>query len=145
MRNEDGRINAKRDKLRLAATTMDLCAGYQGDNDPGDAPKWRVPNQRELTLINLFENTEHNKFTTTLNTAGWGYLSSTKYSNAVNASINDKDNFRYSYVIEKSGLFALVIMSPTYAIRCVRDLAPSESNGSTPPSTDGDGEYGGGI
>lgn len=144
MINNDGRINAYRDKVRLAATTMDLCAGYQGDNDPTDAPKWRVPNQRELTLINLFENTEDNKFTTTLNTAGWGYLSSTKYSNAVNASINDKDNFRYSYVIEKSGLFALVIMSPTYAIRCVRDLAPSESNGSN-GGTDGDGNWGEGI
>lgn len=144
--SDNKRYNPKRDKLRLAATTMDLCAGYQGDNDPSDAPKWRVPNQRELTLINDFEN-EEDAFG--MNVSTIAYFSSTKYSNAVYASSGtDTDvngNFRYSYVIEAGGstyggVFSLVTISQNYAIRCVRDLAPSEINGSNPP-TDSDGGY----
>ena len=131
MINESGRINAKRDKLRLAATTMDLCAGYSEDGDGG--LKWRVPNQRELTIMNIYAE----EFTTALDTGNWGYLSSTKYSNAVNASAGtDSDvngNFRYAYAIESpqkgvagSGILSLAIMANKYAIRCVRDLAPGE-------------------
>ena len=137
----DKQYNAKRDKLRMAATTMDLCAGYgidnKDENDPENAPKWRVPNQRELTIMNLHSDDLG------LDTGTWGYFSSTKFSNAVNATL-DK-NLRYSYVIEKGGILALVIMSQNYAIRCVRDLAPGEAGS---PSdiydgyydTDGDGQ-----
>lgn len=128
--------NAKRDRLRLAATTMDLCAGYTGDNDPSDAPKWRVPNQRELTIMNL------NSTALGMNTDSYGYFSSTQYSNAVNAT--KTTNQRFSYGIEKGGNLALVVQSQDYAIRCVRDLAPSESNGSN-GGTDGDGSWGEGI
>ncbi|MBQ5831761.1 MAG: hypothetical protein IIW44_09115 [Alistipes sp.] len=128
--------NAKRDRLRLAATTMDLCAGYTGDNDPSDAPKWRVPNQRELTIMNL------NSTALGMNTDDYGYFSSTQYSNAVNAT--KTTNQRFSYGIEKGGNLALVVQSQDYAIRCVRDLAPSESNGSN-GGTDGDGNWGEGI
>jgi hypothetical protein len=126
---------------------MDLCAGYNRDNDPDDAPKWRVPNQRELTIMNFHEGALG------MDAPNCGYFSSTKYSNAVNASSGTatdvNGNFRYSYVIEAGGrkyggVLALVIMAKNYAIRCVRDLAPSESNGSTPPTTDGDGDYEGG-
>lgn len=134
--NADKKYNPKRDKLRLAATTMDLCAGYTGDNDPSDAPKWRVPNQRELTIMNL------NSTALGMNTDSYGYFSSTQYSNAVNAT--KTTNLRFSYVIEAGGLLALVINSQNYAIRCVRDLAPSESNDTNGP-TDGDGGWGGGI
>lgn len=145
--NEADRVNAKRDKLRLAATNMDLCAGYNGDNDPDDAPKWRVPNQRELTIMNFHEGALG------MDAPNCGYFSSTKYSNAVNASSGTatdvNGNFRYSYVIEAGGrtyggVLALVIMAKNYAIRCVRDLAPSESNGSN-GGTDGDGSWGEGI
>lgn len=138
--NEPNKQNPKRDRLRLAATTMDLCAGYSETADPAGAPKWRVPNQRELTLVNLYSE----KFNTPLKATSTGYLSSTKYSNAVNATINAGNNFRYSYVIESNsngGIFSLVIQATNYAIRCVRDLTEGESNG----STDSDGGDGSGI
>ncbi len=135
--NDNKKFNSKRDKLRLAATTMDLCAGYSETGDPENAPKWRVPNQRELTIMNL------HSADLGLNTGTYGYFSSTKFSNAVNATLDG--NLRYSYVIEKGGLLALVIQSLDYAIRCVRDLAPGEAGS---PSdiydgyydTDGDGQ-----
>lgn len=131
------KFNSKRDKLRLAATTMDLCAGYSEKGEPENAPKWRVPNQRELTIMNL------HSADLGLNTGTYGYFSSTKFSNAVNATLDG--NLRYSYVIEKGGILALVIQSLDYAIRCVRDLAPGEAGS---PSdiydgyydTDGDGQ-----
>ena len=125
--------NAKRDRLRLAATIMDLCAGYSETADPTGAPKWRVPNQRELTVMSLYA-TELG-----LNVGTWGYFSSTQFSNAVNAT--KTTNQRFTYGIEKGGKLALVVQSQDYAIRCVRDLAEGESNG----STDGDGGDGGGI
>lgn len=125
--------NAKRDRLRLAATIMDLCAGYSETADPAGAPKWRVPNQRELTVMSLYA-TELG-----LNVGTWGYFSSTQYSNAVNAT--KTTNQRFTYGIEKGGKLALVVQSQDYAIRCVRDLTEGESNG----STDSDGGDGGGI
>lgn len=125
--------NAKRDRLRLAATIMDLCAGYSETADPAGAPKWRVPNQRELTVMSLYA-TELG-----LNVGTWGYFSSTQYSNAVNAT--KTTNQRFTYGIEKGGKLALVVQSQDYAIRCVRDLTEGESNG----STDSEGGDGGGI
>ena len=124
------KYNPKRDKLRLAATTMDLCAGYSEKGEPENAPKWRVPNQRELTIMNL------HSADLGLNTGTYGYFSSTKFSNAVNATL--EGNLRYSYVIEKGGILALVIQSLDYAIRCVRDLAPGEAGS---PSDIYDGYY----
>ncbi|MBQ1990517.1 MAG: hypothetical protein II231_05255 [Rikenellaceae bacterium] len=125
--------NSKRDRLRLAATIMDLCAGYSETADPAGAPKWRVPNQRELTVMSLYA-TELG-----LNVGTWGYFSSTQYSNAVNAT--KETNQRFTYGIEKGGKLSLVVQSQNYAIRCVRDLTEGESNG----STDSDGGDGGGI
>lgn len=133
--NETSTKNAKRERLRLAATTHDLCAGYSETADPAGAPKWRVPNQRELTVMSFYlsklgMDAEDN-----------AYFSSTKYSNALNSTLGD--NIRTTFVIESrdGGVMALGVRATSYKIRCVRDLAPSERN----DSTDSDGGDGGGI
>ncbi len=133
--NETSTGNAKRERLRLAATTMDLCAGYSETADPAGAPKWRVPNQRELTVMSFYwsqlgMDAEDN-----------AYFSSTKYSNALNSTLGN--NIRTTFVIENvnGGVMALGVRATSYKIRCVRDLAEGEGNG----STDSDGGDGGGI
>lgn len=135
MRNETSTGNAKRERLRLAATTHDLCAGYSETADPAGAPKWRVPNQRELTVMSFYwselgMDAENN-----------AYFSSTKYSNALNSTLGN--NIRTTFVIENvnGGVMALGVRATSYKIRCVRDLTEGESNG----STDSEGGDGGGI
>lgn len=133
--NETSTNNAKRERLRLAATTMDLCAGYSETADPAGAPKWRVPNQRELTVMSFYWSQLG------MNANNNAYFSSTKYSNALNSTLGN--NIRTTFVIENvnGGVMALGVRATSYKIRCVRDLAPSESNG----STDSDGNDGSGI
>lgn len=124
---------AEWDDMRLLATTKDLCANYKESDEPENAPEWRVPNQRELTVMNLYA--EDLKLVGTKNHA---YFSCTKYSNAVNASqtlASGGRNRRYSYVIENpssgnktygGGVVALDTRATSFHIRCVRDLAPGE-------------------
>ncbi|MBQ5679118.1 MAG: hypothetical protein IIV44_04245 [Rikenellaceae bacterium] len=133
--NETSTKNAKRERLRLAATTHDLCAGYSETADPAGAPKWRVPNQRELTVMSFYLSELG------MNASTNAYFSSTKYSNALNSTLGD--NIRTTFVIESrdGGVMALGVRATSYKIRCVRDLAPSERN----DSTDSDGGDGGGI
>ena len=142
------------DDMRLAATTLDLCAGYSDEGEAEGTPEWRVPNQREITAMNAYAT--QLKLIGTYKNA---YFSCTKFSNAVNASHapgagNDR---RYSFVIENNnrnntstthiggGVVAVDTRATTYRIRCVRDLAPGEAGS---PSdiydgyydTDGDGQ-----
>ena len=118
------------DEMRILATTKDLCANYKDDDDVPDAPEWRVPNQRELTIMNLYP-TELKL----VGTSKHAYFSCTKYSNAVNASQPEGagNNRRYSFVIENQkgltyggGVIAVDTRATSFHIRCVRDLAPSE-------------------
>ena len=137
------------DEMRLLATTQDLCANYSEGSDPSGAPEWRVPNQRELTVMNLYA--VDFKLVGTKNHA---YFSCTKYSNAVNASqtlASGGRNRRYAYVIENpssgnstygGGVVALDTRATSFHIRCVRDLAADEGP-NTNGSTDGDTEDGG--
>ena len=118
------------DEMRILATTKDLCANYKDDDDVPDAPEWRVPNQRELTIMNLYP-TELKL----VGTSKHAYFSCTKYSNAVNASQPEGagNNRRYSFVIENQkgltyggGVIAVDTRATSFHVRCVRDLAPSE-------------------
>lgn len=135
MSGETETNNAKRERLRLAATTHDLCAGYSETADPAGAPKWRVPNQRELTVMSFYLSELG------MNASTNAYFSSTKYSNALNSTLGN--NIRTTFVIESrdGGVMSLGVRATSYKIRCVRDLTEGESNG----STDSDGGDGGGI
>lgn len=115
---------------RLAATTQDLCANYSETADPVGAPKWRVPNQREMTAMS--------QYASNLDLTG-SYYTSTKFSNAINASSTGTN--RYSYLYSGSQM-TLEGDDSGYSIRCVRDLAEGEGPSG---STDGDFEEGGGI
>lgn len=141
------------DDMRWAAITQDLCADYTELGDDG-APKWRVPNQRELTAINHY-NTELK----IVGTYKHAYFSCTQYSNAINASApvgSGSNSRRYSYMIENNnnkntaadyiggGVVALDTRATSYHIRCVRDLAPGEEM-KEDSSTNSDGGDGGGI
>ena len=114
---------------RLAATTQDLCANYSETADPEGAPEWRVPNQRELTVMSQY-GTELGLSTNT--------LSSTKFSNAINASSTGTNRYSYLY----NGSYMTLAISGNGAIRCVRDLAPGEGPAA---KTDGDYEEGGDL
>ena len=140
------------DDMRWAAITQDLCADYTESDDDG-APKWRVPNQRELTAIN-----HYNTKLKIVGTYKHAYFSCTQYSNAINASApvgSGSNSRRYSYMIENNndkntaadyiggGVVALDTRATSYHIRCVRDLAPGEEM-KEDSSTDSDGGDGGG-
>lgn len=114
---------------RLAATTQDLCANYNETADPEGAPEWRVPNQRELTVMSQY-GTALGLSTNT--------LSSTKFSNAINASSTGTNRYSYLY----NGSYMTLAISGNGAIRCVRDLAPGEGPAA---KTDGDYEEGGDL
>ena len=122
--------NASNTYTRLAATTQDLCANYSETADPEGAPEWRVPNQREMTAMSLYASE--------LGLEG-GYYTSTKFSNAINASSTGTN--RYSYLFT-GGLMTLQGDNSGLSIRCVRDLAPGEGPAA---KTDGDYEEGGDL
>ena len=122
--------NASDTYTRLAATTQDLCANYSETADPEGAPEWRVPNQREMTAMSLYASE--------LGLEG-GYYTSTKFSNAINASSTGTN--RYSYLFT-GGLMTLQGDNSGLSIRCVRDLAPGEGPAA---KTDGDYEEGGDL
>ena len=115
---------------RLAATTQDLCANYNETADPEGAPEWRVPNQREMTAMSLYASE--------LGLEG-SYYTSTKFSNAINASSTGTN--RYSYLFT-GGIMTLQGDNSGLSIRCVRDLAPGEGPAA---KTDGDYEEGGDL
>lgn len=115
---------------RLAATTQDLCANYSETAAPEGAPEWRIPNQREMTAMSLYASE--------LGLEG-GYYTSTKFSNAINASSTGTN--RYSYVFS-GGIMTLQGDNSGLSIRCVRDLAPGEGPAA---KTDGDYEEGGDL
>lgn len=121
--------NASNTYTRLAATTQDLCANYSETADPEGAPEWRVPNQRELTVMS--------QYGTALNLSQ-NTLSSTKFSNAINASSTGTNRYSYLY----NGSYMTLAISGNGAIRCVRDLAPGEGPAA---KTDGDYEEGGDL
>jgi hypothetical protein len=142
------------DDMRWAAITQDLCADYTESTDPDGAPKWRVPNQRELTAIN-----HYNTKLKIVGTYKHAYFSCTQYSNAINASApvgSGSNSRRYSYMIENNdknhtaanyiggGVVALDTRATSYHIRCVRDLAPGEVM-KKDDTTDSEGGDGGGI
>lgn len=122
--------NASDTYTRLAATTQDLCDGYKETADPEGAPKWRVPNQREMTAMSLYASE--------LGLDG-SYYTSTKFSNAINASSTGTN--RYSYLFT-GGIMTLQGDNSGLSIRCVRDLAPGEGPAA---KTDGDYEEGGDL
>lgn len=122
--------NASNTYTRLAATTQDLCANYSETADPKGAPEWRVPNQREMTAMSLYASE--------LGLDG-SYYTSTKFSNAINASSTGTN--RYSYLFT-GGIMTLQGDNSGLSIRCVRDLAPGEGPAA---KTDGDYEEGGDL
>lgn len=122
--------NASNTYTRLAATTQDLCDDYKETADPEGAPKWRVPNQREMTAMSLYASE--------LGLDG-SYYTSTKFSNAINASSTGTN--RYSYLFT-GGIMTLQGDNSGLSIRCVRDLAPGEGPAA---KTDGDYEEGGDL
>ncbi len=115
---------------RLAATTQDLCANYNETADPDGAPEWRVPNQREMTVMS--------QYASKLGLDG-SYFTSTKFSNAINASTSSTKRYSYLYA---GGIMTLQGDESGYNIRCVRDLAPGEGPAA---KTDGDYEEGGDL
>lgn len=102
----------------LQATTLPLCAEYseEGDADKGE---WRVPNQRELTIIFL----NASKLGISTNTR---YLASTVYSNRANASeFSDRSYYwRYGYCTRDGWSAKMTLQRPNMDgyIRCVRDV-----------------------
>ena len=94
----------------LQATTQPLCANYSEESDGSDKGMWRVPNQRELTIMTTF-------YTSTMD--DYRYLSSTTFSNQ-NVGENrysycNRDNYNNTYMtLQASDL--------TGRIRCVRDV-----------------------
>ena len=94
----------------LQATTQPLCANYSEESDGSDKGMWRVPNQRELTIMTTF-------YTSTMD--DYRYLSSTTFSNQ-NVGENrysycNRDNYNKTYMtLQASDL--------TGRIRCVRDV-----------------------
>lgn len=122
--------NASDTYTRLAATTQDLCANYSESADPAGAPEWRVPNQREMTVMS--------QYASELGLDG-SYFTSTKFSNAINASTSSTKRYSYLYA---GGIMTLQGDESGYNIRCVRDLAPGEGPAA---KTDGDYEEGGDL
>lgn len=94
----------------LQATTQPLCSNYYEESDQSDKGMWRVPNQRELTIMTTF-------YTSTMD--DYRYLSSTTFSNQ-NVGENrysycNRDNYNQTYMtLQASDL--------TGRIRCVRDV-----------------------
>ena len=94
----------------LQATTQPLCANYSEESDGSDKGMWRVPNQRELTIMTTF-------YTSTMD--DYRYLSSTTFSNQ-----NVGEN-RYSYCNRdtyNNTYMTLQASDLTGRIRCVRDV-----------------------
>ncbi len=109
----------------LQSTTLPLCANYTEEN--GDVGLWRVPNQRELTIIHTYSS----EFGLGNISSSNNYLSSTMYSNRVNASqIGNNNYWRYAYCNYGSSA-GITLQEPTTQghIRCVRDVAVN-GNGS---------------
>lgn len=100
----------------LQATTQNLCANYSEEGN-ADVGQWRVPNQRELTIMT-------NYYTSTMD--DYCYLSSTTFSNQnVGAS-------RYGYCNRNDVSETTITLqesSTTGRIRCVRDVVVN-GNGS---------------
>ena len=94
----------------LQATTQPLCANYSEESGDSDKGMWRVPNQRELTIMTTNFYSEMSKYR---------YLSSTSFSNQ-NVGTNrygycNRDNYNNTYM-------TLQAASSTGRIRCVRDV-----------------------
>lgn len=106
----------------LESTTQPLCSNYYEESDQSDKGMWRVPNQRELTILHTYrkelglpEN----------NSNSYRLLSSTTYSNNVNASdIGGTYYWRYAYCNRDGNSMKVTLQSPTTTglIRCVRDV-----------------------
>ena len=94
----------------LESTTQPLCANYSEESDGSDKGMWRVPNQRELTILTTNFYSEMSEYR---------YLSSTSFSNQ-NVGTNrygycNRDNYNNTYM-------TLQAASSTGRIRCVRDV-----------------------
>lgn len=107
----------------LQATTLPLCAEYTEEEEDADKGEWRVPNQRELTII--FLNASELGISTSTR-----YLASTVYSNRANASqFSSNSNFwRYGYCTRDGWSAKMTLQRPNMDgyIRCVRDVVDSE-------------------
>lgn len=104
----------------LQSTTLPLCAEYSEESNDSDKGLWRVPNQRELTIIHTYSG----KFSLGTISRNNNYLSSTMYSNRVNASlIGDANYWRYAYC-NYGNSAGITLQEPTTTgrIRCVRDV-----------------------
>lgn len=104
----------------LQATTQPLCANYSEEEDDSDKGLWRVPNQRELTILtNYFYSIMSQRC----------YLSSTTFSN------QNVGTRRYGYCNRNGANETTITLQASTTegrIRCVRDVVDSE--GFTPPS-----------
>lgn len=104
----------------LQSTTLPLCAEYSEESNGSDKGMWRVPNQRELTIIHTYRG----KFSLGTISSRNNYLSSTMYSNRVNASqIGNANYWRYAYC-NYGNSAGITLQEPTTTgyIRCVRDV-----------------------
>lgn len=104
----------------LQSTTLPLCAEYSEESNDSDKGMWRVPNQRELTIIHTYSG----KFSLGTISRNNLYLSSTMYSNRVNASqIGNANYWRYAYC-NYGNSAGITLQEPTTTgrIRCVRDV-----------------------
>ena len=104
----------------LQSTTLPLCAEYSEESNGSDKGMWRVPNQRELTIIHTYSS----KFSLGTISSRNNYLSSTMYSNRVNASqIGNQYYWRYAYC-NYGNSAGITLQEPTTTgyIRCVRDV-----------------------
>lgn len=93
------------------AVSLPLCANYSEKEDGSDKGLWRVPNQRELTIMNSYYNSTMDEYR---------YLSSTTFSNQ---SVGGK---RYAYCNRdpyNNTFMTLQYASIEGRIRCVRDVA----------------------
>lgn len=100
----------------LQASILPLCANYSEESDGSDEGVWRVPNQRELTIMTSLFYDEMSEYR---------YLSSTTFSNQ-NVGTN-----RYSYCNRDTynGTYMTLQSSDlTGRIRCVRDVEVNDNS-----------------
>lgn len=112
----------------LESTTQPLCSNYYEESDQSDKGMWRVPNQRELTIIHTYRS--ELSLPTTDNNAN-RLLSSTVFSNGENATQPNAQWYysRYAYCNRDYSQMKMTLQGASGAtgvVRCVRDVVDSE-------------------
>lgn len=108
----------------LESTTQPLCSNYYEESDQSDKGMWRVPNQRELTIIHTYRS---ELSLPTTNSNANRLLSSTVFSNGENATQPNAQWYysRYAYCNRDYSQMKMTLQGSSGAtgvVRCVRDV-----------------------